>query len=241
MIFNNGRPVPDQLIVQALDTARIERFKESTQDNYERLKQIFIYYSLYIQFTGNVYNCSPDPKATVGGTSTDSCFICISNVIDTVCFPCFHAGCRRCLVQWLRNSSSLPSLSSISTLLADPVMAVVRRIEENTTQLLNQVSVNTTNILINSRDLDDLHEITERIQNRQRAQHLRVVEFISGVENHITESLDHELERIRNIQNNLANSLVDQSERILNAMAVFDRANNYFIEQLNRLVGHPNI
>lgn len=139
------------------------------------------------------------------------------------------------------NLSSLPSLSSISTLLADPVMAVVRRIEHNTTEILNQVSLNTTNILSNSRDLDDLQEITERIQNRQRAQHLRVMEFISGVENHITDTLDLELERIRNMQNNLANSLIDQSERILNAMSVFDRANNYFIDQLNRLAGHPNI
>uniref|UniRef100_T1K485 Uncharacterized protein n=1 Tax=Tetranychus urticae TaxID=32264 RepID=T1K485_TETUR len=132
-------------------------------------------------------------------------------------------------------------VSSISTLLADPVMAVVRRIEENTTQILNQVSVNTTNILINIRDLDDLHDINERMQNRQRTQYLRVMEFISGVENHTTDSLGHELERIHNIQNNLANNLIEQSQRILNAMAVFDRANNYFIDQLNRLACHPNI
>ena len=80
-------------------------------------------------------------------------------------------------------------------------------------------------------------DLQEDIVNRQRAQHLRVMEFLYRINEDLSLQFAHGESTNRLEMKKMMDDIQDIKEKIKS----FDRANDYFIKEINRLAGFSNL
>uniref|UniRef100_T1JTX7 Uncharacterized protein n=1 Tax=Tetranychus urticae TaxID=32264 RepID=T1JTX7_TETUR len=117
----------------------------------------------------------------------------------------------------LSSSSSLPSLASIDSILS--TVGANSRIENTCARIQKVCNRNANNSAANGQEINSVVDILGQIENRQHAQHLRVVEFLAEINVSLNDTITQEGKTTRN------------------ALQTFDRANNYFINEINDWLG----